>query len=350
MIPTSTIDGTLVISNTPSAIRLAAISLSTEFLAPGTTTSPDSGPARRTVMRQAGGRGGLGRHGPPVCSARVRRRSERSPATWPDEPDVRRGSSGRGPHLLTEQRLARRLVPPAQRALSSSTGGRSATRPDGSSSAPTTGWRSRGSAGCSGCRCGPCIARRGQPPTDTTPADPLSVVGAARPDRRRARRWCSGLLAAASMSSAFTNTLFTQTAQFAADDFGVGDFGFGVGRRRRASRDHHRPAVRRAGRPVGPRARDPDRGLGGADHHRPRRIGTQLPVVGRHPGDRPPARAGARLPDRRRRRRGDAAQQPRLRRQRDGDGERARRRDRRDGAPARRHRRRRAGGSCTWSR
>ena len=37
-----------------------------------------------------------------------------------------------------------------------------------------------------------------------------------------------GLLAAASMSSAFTNTLFTQTAQFAADDFGVGDVGFSV--------------------------------------------------------------------------------------------------------------------------
>lgn len=37
-----------------------------------------------------------------------------------------------------------------------------------------------------------------------------------------------GLLAAASMSSAFTNTLFTQTAQFAADDFGVGDVGFSI--------------------------------------------------------------------------------------------------------------------------
>lgn len=37
-----------------------------------------------------------------------------------------------------------------------------------------------------------------------------------------------GLLAGASMSSAFTNTLFTQTAQFAADDFGVGDTGFGI--------------------------------------------------------------------------------------------------------------------------
>jgi len=37
-----------------------------------------------------------------------------------------------------------------------------------------------------------------------------------------------GLLAGASMSSAFTNTLFTQTAQFAADDFAVGDTGFGI--------------------------------------------------------------------------------------------------------------------------
>ena len=38
-----------------------------------------------------------------------------------------------------------------------------------------------------------------------------------------------GLLAAASMSSAFTNTLFTQTAEFAAQDFGIGDVGFSIG-------------------------------------------------------------------------------------------------------------------------
>ena len=36
-----------------------------------------------------------------------------------------------------------------------------------------------------------------------------------------------GLLAAASMSAAFINTLFTQTAEFAADDFGVGESGIG---------------------------------------------------------------------------------------------------------------------------
>jgi MFS family permease len=50
----------------------------------------------------------------------------------------------------------------------------------------------------------------------------------APPDRIDARHaLVLGLLAAASMSAAFTNTLFTQTAQFAADDFGVGDTGFG---------------------------------------------------------------------------------------------------------------------------
>lgn len=50
----------------------------------------------------------------------------------------------------------------------------------------------------------------------------------APPDRIDARQGLVlGLLAAAAMSSAFTNTLFTQTAQFAADDFGVGDTGFG---------------------------------------------------------------------------------------------------------------------------
>lgn len=50
----------------------------------------------------------------------------------------------------------------------------------------------------------------------------------APPDQIDARQGLVlGLLAAASMASAFTNTLFTQTAQFAADDFGVGDTGFG---------------------------------------------------------------------------------------------------------------------------
>jgi MFS family permease len=50
------------------------------------------------------------------------------------------------------------------------------------------------------------------------------------PDRLDGRQLAVlGLLAAASMSSAFINTLFTQTVNFAADDFGVGDTGVGIG-------------------------------------------------------------------------------------------------------------------------
>jgi MFS family permease len=49
------------------------------------------------------------------------------------------------------------------------------------------------------------------------------------PDRLTARQvHVLGLLAAASLSSAFINTLFTQTVAFASDDFGVGDWGRGV--------------------------------------------------------------------------------------------------------------------------
>lgn len=51
----------------------------------------------------------------------------------------------------------------------------------------------------------------------------------APPDRLTARQaQVLGLLAAASLLSAFVNTLFTQTVAFAGDDFGVGDWGRGV--------------------------------------------------------------------------------------------------------------------------
>ena len=50
------------------------------------------------------------------------------------------------------------------------------------------------------------------------------------PDRLSPRHVATlGLLAAASMSAAFTNTLFTQTASFAADGFGIDERGQGVG-------------------------------------------------------------------------------------------------------------------------
>ena len=52
----------------------------------------------------------------------------------------------------------------------------------------------------------------------------------APPDRLDVRRVeVLGLLAAASLLSAFSNTLFTQTVAYAGDDFGVGDWGRGIG-------------------------------------------------------------------------------------------------------------------------
>ena len=55
MMVTSAIAGTLVISNVPSVSNVAAISLSTEFFAPGTTTLPESGPSPRRAMTDASG-------------------------------------------------------------------------------------------------------------------------------------------------------------------------------------------------------------------------------------------------------------------------------------------------------
>ena len=52
MIVTSAMSGTLVRWYVPSASSVVAISLSTEFLAPGTVTTPASGPLPRTTMRR----------------------------------------------------------------------------------------------------------------------------------------------------------------------------------------------------------------------------------------------------------------------------------------------------------
>ena len=51
MMATSAMAGTFDRWYTPSASNVAAISLSTEFLAPGTTTSPCRGAARRITIR-----------------------------------------------------------------------------------------------------------------------------------------------------------------------------------------------------------------------------------------------------------------------------------------------------------
>ena len=59
--------------------------------------------------------------------------------------------------------------------------------------------------------------------------EPSSQPAWAPPNRLNERQaHVLGLLAAASLLSAFVNTLFTQTVAFAGDDFGVGDWGRGV--------------------------------------------------------------------------------------------------------------------------
>jgi len=69
------------------------------------------------------------------------------------------------------------------------------------------------------------VRRSGAPPTSTHQSA-TSLPWWAPPDRLNARQvMILGLLAAAAMSSAFTNTVFTQTVTFAADDFGVGNTG-----------------------------------------------------------------------------------------------------------------------------
>lgn len=67
------------------------------------------------------------------------------------------------------------------------------------------------------------LARRAPGP------EPLRQPAWAPPDRVTPRQVrVLGLLAAASLTSAFVNTLFTQTVAFASDDFGIGDWGRGV--------------------------------------------------------------------------------------------------------------------------
>ena len=93
MIVTSAMSGTLVRWNVPSVSNVVAISFSTEFLAPGTVTVPESGPLPLTRMASPSPAGGrrVGRtrgaswllgwiHGPPVCSVRGARRAHRQPA------------------------------------------------------------------------------------------------------------------------------------------------------------------------------------------------------------------------------------------------------------------------------
>ena len=79
----------LVISYVPSASTLAAISLSTEFFAPGTTTVPARGPLLRTAIVGASmldsGFGSMAHQYAPAVNRGGRTLIRR----WPDTPDQR---------------------------------------------------------------------------------------------------------------------------------------------------------------------------------------------------------------------------------------------------------------------
>ena len=361
MMSTSAMPGTLVSSYSPSASSVAAISLSTEFLAPGTSTSPCSGPARRTTIGRSGISGSDARwsatgpdlighqYAPPVPRSRSNGHSRCGPPTRTCAAALERPRDD----LVLERGAGDGTFDQARRAVSrvpapSSHGARTAARRDAprtGSSIPWFGWLFALPVRA-------LVGRRLAPPDHARRVPGAhAVVGAARPARRTPDAACSDCSPRRRCSSAFVNTLFTQTVNFAADDFGIGEHG----RRRRRRRSCAPGSSSRCRR----RPRRPHRPPAGRSRSSPGRrrsstalgaLGADVPGARRDTDHRPPARPRPRLARRRRRRRGDAAQQPRLRGQRAGDGERARRRHRRDRAAARRHRRSGRGGSCTSCR
>jgi MFS family permease len=145
--------------------------------------------------------------------------------TWPDDPDVRSRLDRPRTILFTEQRCPdgsfHQQAGPFvdyRRTLSDASGS-IVERTEYRLAIPWFGWLFTLPVRA-------LIARRGQPPSHDPPTRSPWWAPPDRIDQRQAL--VLGLLAAASMSSAFINTLFTQTAQFAADDFGISDFGFGV--------------------------------------------------------------------------------------------------------------------------
>ena len=274
MIPTSTIAGTLVISNTPSAIRLAAISFSTEFLAPGTTTSPSSGPAWRTVMQHSPPAGseftGLSML-PPCCAALERSRgsgrtTQRCAADW----------SARATTCSAKQVAVRRHVSPAHRPFqrvradaSPSSDGQLVERTRYRLAIPWFGWLFALPVRA-------LLGRRGQsPPTDRAtdhtpwwaPPDQIDAAPSAR-----ARSAGGGVDVVGVHQHAVHPDRAVRGRRLRRRQLRVQRR-----RRRRPHRDHHLAAARLPRRPRRSPARHPHRRLGGADRHRPRRARADLP-------------------------------------------------------------------------
>ena len=349
MIATSTIVGTLVSSYYAVGQQRRGHQLQHRVLGPGNDHLAASGPARRTTIRfwdqrfrdrrlrwrdGGDGTGSIGTSMLRRCPLPV----ERSLASWPDEPGVAAALERPRDDLVARTPARPTGRSSRQRARSSSTSASPSCRRQISSRPPATASSIPWFSWLFALPVRALVGRRWHQPHRH--GVPHSNPWWAPPDRLTERQIrVLGLLAAASMSSAFINTLFTQTVNFAADDFGD--------RQLRASASPARScgpgSCWRCRSPCSPTASDASassRSSPGPRRSRPRSARSRRTSGCWSRRRRSVARSGSRSTScRRRRRRGDAAQQPRLRRERARDGERARRRHRRHRAPARRHRR-----------
>ena len=243
---TSAIAGTFVISNVPSVKSVVAISLRTEFFAPGTPTVPDSGPLPRTTIVGASTWGSgfeiMAHQYAPAVEPGGRTLIRR----WPDTPERRRQLGAPRDDLVLETSVDGGAPSDGDAGFDADPRAELDVAPDGVDELP---WRFQQADGPfdeyarTVTSDGPdlvertdyravipwfgwlfrypvrrVIARRGSPQGWWAPPDRLDQT----------QLLVIGLLAAASMSAAFVNTLFTQTVNFAADDFGISDTGIGV--------------------------------------------------------------------------------------------------------------------------
>jgi MFS family permease len=211
---------------------VVAISFSTEFFAPGTTMRPLSGPLPRTTITSdvafasavvsAGVAEGFTAH---QYAPAVQRGGRILTRRWPDDAEHRRRIDVPRDDLLEEEEVRRTLTETGstttftqargpfttyERTVEIVTGGEIVERTRYRLQVPWFRWLFAWPIRAS-------LRRRISAEGWWAPPDQLDAT----------QVLVIGLLAAASMSAAFVNTLFTQTAAFAATDFGVDETALG---------------------------------------------------------------------------------------------------------------------------
>ncbi len=323
MIDTSVRSGTLVSSYTPSASRLAAISLSTEFLAPGTRIVPCSGPMLRTVIWLPGSV--IARqYAPAVDGAGTRRpRTRTIERSWPaGHPMAPLALRPRDDVVLERPDGTARFVQDSEsfttyrRDVALAADGTVTERTTYGFSIPWFTWLFAIPVRLA-------LARRIHPRRRGTPwwsppdrlDPPAAPESSACSPRCRCRRRSSTRCSPRPPSSPPTTSGSASRASASVA--------------RSSGPDRARPADRRARRPDRATPRDRGSRLRGTDRQLAGCGGALVRAARGEPDPRPAARPRPRLHDRGGRHRGDAAELPGVCGQRAGDGERARRRGRR---------------------